>query len=192
MQYHTSFLNKLIEERGYTSFLEIGYGTGSNFRAINVKEKTSVDPAMYKDARYENTDANIHFVELDSDTFFNELDGRKKYDLVFIDGLHHSDQVERDITNAWKHLKKGGAVVLHDVNPANEEMTIVPRQTKQWTGDIYRAFDGLVTSSPELKWSVDPEDFGLALIEFDKDIKIAMPFVSGIDFATYKAKYFGA
>lgn len=187
MQYHTSFLNKLIEERGYTSFLEIGYGTGTNFNSIQVKEKTTVDPNIPTDPGVTPGD---NFFTGDSDSFFDQLDGRKKYDIIFIDGLHHADQLEKDITNAWQHLKKGGAIVLHDVNPANKEMTIVPRHTKQWTGDVYRAFDGLVTSFPELKWKVDPEDFGLAVIEYDKDVKIGTPFVSGIDFATYKVLYF--
>lgn len=183
MQYHTSYLNNLIEERGYTSFLEIGYGSGANFKSINIKEKTSVDP---------NVTEGIGVYKMDSDAFFDQLDGRTKYNLIFIDGLHHADQVERDIVNAWKHLKKGGAVVLHDVNPTTEEMARVPRETKQWCGTVYKAFDGLVTAFPQLKWSVDPKDFGIAVIEFDKDVKVGASFISNIDFATYKAKYFGA
>lgn len=180
---HTEFLNKLIEEREYQYFLEIGYGTGANFKAIQIKDKTSIDP---------NVTEGVGVYKMTSDAYFEGLDGRKKYDLILIDGLHHADQVERDIVNSWKHLKKGGALVIHDVNPANEQMTRVPRETKQWCGTVYKAFDGLVTTYPELKYTIDPDDFGIALIEFDKDVKIEPGFVSDIDFATYKEKCFGS
>lgn len=177
---HTEIIQKLIDEKDYTSFLEIGYGTGANFNSINIKEKTSVDPSAVS--------ANDDIHSLTSDEFFEQLDGRKKYDIIFIDGLHHADQVERDIVNSWRHLRKGGALVIHDVWPTNEEMTIVPRQTKQWTGDVYKAFDGLLQWY-EINYELDKDDFGTATILFDKDIKVDAGFTSDVSFDEYKFRY---
>ena len=38
----------------------------------------------------------------------------KKYDLIFVDGDHSSNQVEIDINNSWKILNKGGYLILDD------------------------------------------------------------------------------
>ena len=43
--------------------------------------------------------------------FFNNS---KKYDLIFVDGDHSSDQVKIDIDNSWKILNKGGYLILDD------------------------------------------------------------------------------
>ena len=42
------------------------------------------------------------------------------FDVIFIDGLHLADQVERDIDNALKFIKEDGFIILHDVNPPTE------------------------------------------------------------------------
>lgn len=178
---HTEHLNKLITENGYKSYLEIGYGTGENFKVISAATKVTIDPNI--------TGLGEGLFKGTSDEYFEQLDGRTKFDLIFIDGLHHCDQVERDILNSWKHLKKGGAIVLHDVWPTNEEMTHVPRETKQWAGDVFKAFHGLVDTYPALKWELSKDDYGIATIWFDKDVKIEPGFTSNISYADYKGKY---
>ena len=45
----------------------------------------------------------------------------RRYDLVFVDGLHIADQVERDIVNSLAALAPGGMVVLHDCNPKSRK-----------------------------------------------------------------------
>jgi len=40
--------------------------------------------------------------------------------VIFIDGLHLADQVDRDIANALNYIKEDGFVVLHDCNPPSE------------------------------------------------------------------------
>ncbi len=48
------------------------------------------------------------------------LSGDIKIDLIFIYGLHHAPQVDRDIENSFKYIKEDGFVVLHDCNPLTE------------------------------------------------------------------------
>jgi hypothetical protein len=38
----------------------------------------------------------------------------KKFDLIYVDGDHNSEQVSLDIKNSWKILNKGGYLILDD------------------------------------------------------------------------------
>lgn len=169
---HTELLQQLINEHSYKSYLEIGYGQGVNFNAIEVDKKVAVDPNM----NFEGFIEGCTYIHETSDTYFGSLDGRTKFDIAFIDGEHSADQVERDIINAWQHLKKGGALVIHDVWPDKEEMTRVPRETKIWTGDVFRAWAGLLEAYPDLKTDLIKDDYGIGVVYFDKDIKIEPGF----------------
>lgn len=123
----TNLINYIIKKQGYKSYLEIGVGTGKNFRDVKCKEKASVDPDDKVNATYRMTS---------DDYFMRHTYG---YDICFIDGLHHADQVRRDIENAWLRLDDGGCLILHDTNPDREEITHVPRDSKEWCGDVYKA-----------------------------------------------------
>lgn len=153
MHNRTKVLNKLIADNSYESYLEIGVGNTVNFQLIQAKTKIGVDPAC--SAKY--------FLQITSDEFFES--NAVKFDLIFIDGLHHSEQVERDIANAYKCLKKGGVLVLHDCNPFNEKMTIVPREQTQWTGDVYRAVMGFhMAYADKIKTMYFDDEYGLYAI----------------------------
>ena len=99
-----------------------------------------------------------------SDDFFESLDKNVKFDLIFIDGLHHYDQVLRDIRNSLKHLNKGGTIVCHDMLPDNEEMQIVPRQVESWTGDCWKAWAYLRMTRKDLSMIVLDTDHGIGII----------------------------
>lgn len=46
---------------------------------------------------------------------------KQKFDLVFIDGLHHSDQVLKDINNSLSFLEPNGVIMCHDILPSSEQ-----------------------------------------------------------------------
>ncbi|WP_332033754.1 class I SAM-dependent methyltransferase [Kaistella sp.] len=114
-------INFILEKiGGKTTYLEIGVrNPEDNFDKINASLKYSVDPG------YENEENNVDF-KLTSDEFFeklksgNILNPEIKFDVVFIDGLHLADQVEKDITNSLNYLKEDGFIVMHDCNPPTE------------------------------------------------------------------------
>lgn len=130
----TNLINYIIKKQGYKSYLEIGIGTGRNFKAIECEVKRGIDPEIPH---------TVNVYKCTSDVFFHDLFNTDhingEFDLIFIDGLHHADQVRRDIINAWECLNDGGCLVLHDTNPDREEITHVPRDSKEWTGDVYKA-----------------------------------------------------
>ena len=48
-----------------------------------------------------------------SDNFFEKIDG-EKFDLIYIDGNHHADNVLKDAKNSFKILNKGGFIIFDD------------------------------------------------------------------------------
>ena len=86
--YRWEIINREIKLNKYISYLEIGVENGFNFGKINAVKKLATDP--------DPKSAATHFMS--SDDFFKQ--NKKKFDIVFIDGLHHADQVYRDICNS--------------------------------------------------------------------------------------------
>lgn len=129
--HHTQLLNALIEKYGYKSYLEIGVqNPANNFNKINIhsRMKFGCDPEVH----------GLHIFKMSSDEFFATMVSDFKFDLIFIDGDHTKEQVKRDFENSLRCLSPNGRIVIHDVLPENETGTIVPRQTKQWWGDVYK------------------------------------------------------
>lgn len=127
---HTQLLNALIEKYNLKSYLEIGVNNpANNFDKIKCEYKEGVDPAVkHKDV-----------ASITSDQYFpRSIELGSSFDLIFIDGLHHADQVKRDFENSLKCLNDNGFIVIHDVLPQNERGTLVPRQTREWWGDVYK------------------------------------------------------
>jgi hypothetical protein len=88
-------INYLIEKYKVINYLEIGVFKGENIREIKAPHKDGVDPGI---EGYVPPEVNY---PMTSDNFFELIKGHDeiKYDLIFIDGLHHADQVAKDIQN---------------------------------------------------------------------------------------------
>lgn len=150
-------INELIKAHDLGSYLEIGVQNRVNFDKILCKVRHGVDP--------ESPAQDVMGVT--SDDFFSKFRA-KDYDIVFIDGLHHADQVERDIVNASQFAKW---IVLHDCNPPSEESQRVPRETKVWTGDVWRAFVGFRQKYPEFETYCHEFDFGVGVIKVERPVE---------------------
>jgi hypothetical protein len=162
----TTILNTLIERYNYHSYLEIGQGhRDQNFDWVNCIIKIGVDPNRILNAAYQMT--SDEYFALNHDAF----------DLIFIDGLHHADQVERDIIHALQVLKENGTIVVHDCNPSTKQMQIVPLPQGQtaWTGDGWRAWVKLRATRPDLMMVVLDTDYGLGIIRRGSQNMIDLP-----------------
>jgi len=124
----TDILNFIAKTIGAKTYLEIGVANGRNFRAIEVNHKIGVDPSPHSLSTHKTT----------SDAYFQTCD--IQFDLVFIDGLHNAEQVERDIQNSLKVLSKHGAIVLHDCNPPHKDAAKRNACTVCWCGDVYKGW----------------------------------------------------
>lgn len=181
MTNHTDLINFIASKIKALSYLEIGTNNCRNFEAINIKNKIGVDPDKSSPCANHVT----------SDEFFKT--NKLRFDIIFIDGLHHADQVKKDIINSWNCLNDNGIIVIHDCNPAEEKYTHVPRLTKQWTGDVYKVAASLIND----KITVDI-DYGCMVVPkmnkgiqftsepnwnyFDKNRKDLLKLISVEDF----------
>ena len=117
----TTSINFLLSiKQGDTTYLEIGVrNPDDNFKHITATSKYSVDPG------FEFAENPVDF-KMTSDVFFQKLSNNEvlsnttKFDVIFIDGLHLAEQVDKDVTNALHYIKEDGFVVLHDCNPPTE------------------------------------------------------------------------
>lgn len=124
-----SIIQSYINKYNYKNYLEIGVQAGHCFSAIKCENKTGVDPDS-------SSAATVHKT---SDDFFAE--NKEKFDIIFIDGLHHADTVLRDINNSLECLAEGGTILMHDCLPTNEFMQLIPLTTQcEWTGDTWKAY----------------------------------------------------
>jgi len=169
----SDIINQIIKERGYKKYLEIGLGDGQHFSDIKCDLKDCVDPNSTGSQLLNNNKGFLY--NEDSDDFF--LKNMVSYDLIFIDGLHHADQVERDIVNSWNCLNKGGLILIHDIKPKNFEEQVVPMGNyPTWTGDVWRAWYGLKNTYPKIKSYYIEEENGLGAIEKSRH-KLDLGFV---------------
>jgi len=153
-------INYLIKRNNFLNYLEIGVFAGDNIRKICAEHKDGVDPGsegvMVPEVNY----------KLTSDEFFYAIKEHDiKYDIIFIDGLHHSDQVDKDISNSLNHIVDNGFIILHDCNPLYYDMQLIPRQTIVWNGDVWKSAVKLITSRDDLTIRVVDTDFGVGIIQ---------------------------
>jgi hypothetical protein len=149
-------INYIISKHNLEKYLEIGIeGDAGNWRAIEAPFKYSIDITRNPYA--------MHMVS--SDTFFYQLN--HNFDFIFIDGDHHSNQVDKDIQNALKFISEDGFILCHDTCPHEEGMQIVPREQAGWCGDVWKSILRLRKSSYIYVQTL-ASDFGLTIIRKNK------------------------
>ena len=163
-----------------TYYLEIGVrNPNDNFNHIKANKKYSVDPGI------EFKENPVDF-KMTSDMFFYNLSLNKllpsdiKFDIIFIDGLHLAEQVNRDIINSLEYLNDDGFIILHDCNPPTEwharetfEYTKSPAEG-HWNGTTWKAF---------LKWRMEKSlfsccintDWGVGILSKKINIGVNIP-----------------
>lgn len=142
-------------------YLEIGVWTGETFKYVNSSNKDGVDPGQYCDCNYVN-------YKITSDEFFTNYI-TKKYDFIFIDGLHTAYQVSKDLFNSIRNLNDGGIVMLDDVYPhcKREQEPLDLTKSGAQTGDVWKAvyhvFDTLEEICDEILFFKNSERGNLVL-----------------------------
>lgn len=191
-----NFLLSLKQNRTY--YLEIGVrNPEDNFNHIKADIKYGVDPGL------EFKENPVDF-KLTSDDFFIKLSKNEilnnsiKFDIIFIDGLHLAEQVDRDIINSLLYIREDGFIVIHDCNPPSEwharekhDYHLTPANG-YWNGTTWKAF---------LKWRFNPDvysccidaDWGVGILSkkynIGKNIDYTNPFFEFDIFDRNRQKY---
>jgi SAM-dependent methyltransferase len=149
-------LNYLVDKNKYKSYLEIGVQDySSNCGKIIAEHKVAVDPFPRGKCDFVGT----------SDEYFDYISDDVKFDLIFIDGLHHSDQVVKDVEKSLKHLNEGGIIVVHDCLPENFSNQVRIDHGGEWTGDVWKAIVYLKGRREDLDIKVVDHDWGCGIIQ---------------------------
>lgn len=171
-------INYLIEQNGYKDYLEVGVQDYySCCDKIKAPSKTSIDPAPRNRCDYIMT----------SDEFFDQLPSTVTYDIIFIDGLHHREQVYRDIINSLDHLKDGGTIVVHDCMPMSESEQVRDDHGGPWMGDVWKAIVDLKSERKDLEILTVNHDCGCGIIRKGKQALIEVN--EELSWESYKKNY---
>jgi hypothetical protein len=175
--YRWDLIQHIIDKYSFKNYLEIGCDKNQSFSRINVKNKVGVDPVSGGTIR----DTSDNFFKINKD----------KYDIIFIDGLHHYDQVSRDIKNSLEILNQNGFILIHDCLPRSIAHQAIPRYRGSWNGDVWksivemRTLDNIETYTCQI-------DFGVGVIRNIKNsdvLKINLNDFSKLKFKDYYHNY---
>ncbi|WP_155905135.1 class I SAM-dependent methyltransferase [Methylopila sp. M107] len=146
-----------------SGYLEIGVQHGHSIVLARCPA-VGVDPAPNLIFPLPNT---TRIVEMTSDAFFAaEPNGPGlSVDFAFIDGMHAFEYALRDFMNVEKVSNASTIVVVDDIFPNNEVQARRKRETRSWTGDVYRLVRCLREKRPDLVLiEIDTKPTGLLLI----------------------------
>jgi hypothetical protein len=155
-------INTLIKKNNYKRYLEIGIQQGICFSHVNCEYKVGVDPARDSSATFKIT----------SDEFFKNLNKNEKFDIIFIDGLHISEQVDKDIENSLNVLNDNGTILLHDCNPIIEDHAKEYPIQDTWMGTVYLSIIKLRLYRDDLSITTIDTDAGVGILTKNKSNKL--------------------
>lgn len=180
-------------------YLEIGIANGITFNKTHFIDKIGVDPSPY----FKNNTIIIKT----SDIFFLELDKNIFFDIIFIDGMHQSEYVLKDINNSINFLSDNGKIILDDILPVSfDEQLKIPNKhiyidgilkaKQSWTGDVWKVMYYILlnfSDSINFKYFSHKNYRGVAVINIKKKFQIDENNISIInnynyqnDFINYK------
>jgi len=146
------------------NYLEIGCRHGASL-ALSAVPSIGIDPAFELRQEF---DPEIRLFEMTSDAFFAAQDPARVFgapvDFAFIDGMHLAEFALRDFMNIERSSHSGGVIAIDDILPDAMEYATRERNTKIWTGDIYRTVLALRELRPQLDirvYSIEMKGFCL-------------------------------
>lgn len=190
----TEVINFLIKQNNYTSYLEIGIDNpDNNFNKIKIEDKTGVDPydkklrvaTHWNDDNVGKFSKQIQYV-MTSDEFFKQ--NQKKFDIVFIDGLHLDFQVKKDIENSLNFLNENGIIVLHDCLPERYEGQLERDIGYGWWGTVWKTFAFYRINRDDLNMKTIDTDCGLGIIQKGNQKKYELESGEGIEWDLFIKK----
>ena len=167
---YLNFLQRVHEVLEPPTYLEIGIRHGDSL-ALARSASVGVDPAY--EIRPELADelpADTALFRETSDEYFDRPDplaplGGLPAGLAFIDGLHLVEYALLDFINVERHAQWTSVVVFDDIFPSDAEMAARKRETRLWTGDVYKILAILARHRRDLIClRVDTEPTGLLLV----------------------------
>jgi Methyltransferase domain len=155
-------LNTLTSKFENCRYLEIGSFKRETFIQIQATVKHDVEPfpqgfipTFYKTSH--------DFFKNDSYEIVSSSLKLRQYDVIFIDGLHHCEQVIEDTFYSSLMLSPKGYIVIHDCLPEKETHASRTQIDNLWMGDVWKAQAWLVNKFPNV-YTIENSDCGCGII----------------------------
>ena len=168
-------ISQVIMKKGYenSNYLEIGCFDDKAFNSIPLplEQKIGIDPVQ----------GGTH--RMTSDDFFSS--NKKKFDVIFIDGLHTYEQCSKDCINAMNFLNKDGIIIFHDMMPRHKT-----EESPKFSGDVWKvAYD--LTKSKNVNFIIANMDQGVGLLKVTSNSNyIKQLEIKNKNFDDYKNFYY--
>jgi|688.fasta_scaffold175332_2 hypothetical protein len=196
--YRYDLINQLIKKFGFKNYLEIGVSDPSEcFDNVICENKMGVDPGL------EFPDNPVKY-PMTSDNFFLQLENGKldldpgfRWDIIFIDGLHISTQVMKDVINSLYHLNPNGYILLHDCNPETyfmqREDYYIDGVQHPWNGTVWKVIYNLRATRDDLQVCTVNTDWGVGVIRRGNfnPIKFDNPFYEYNQMSNFRRRDLG-
>jgi hypothetical protein len=164
---YLAFLQQLHALLADPPYLEIGIRHGDSL-ALARSRAVGVDPGFTLKTELS---AGVTLFEETSDEFFDrpaplEPLGGDRVGLSFIDGMHLAEFVLRDFINVERHAVWSSVIVFDDILPRTVDEAARYRQTRAWTGDVYKILGTLARHRPDLivlRVNTEPTGLGVVL-----------------------------
>ena len=138
--------HQLLQPRFYT---EIGVEYGNSLRLADCPA-LGIDPAPQLTAPLDPR----HKISLTtSDDFFMLTDAASQLqpiDLSYIDGMHQIEFALKDFMHMERYCHAGSVVIVDDIYPAHALQGERIRQSRYWTGDVWKMINILENVRPDL------------------------------------------
>lgn len=209
----SQIINKLTNKTD--KYLEIGVEFGECFNEVHFSDKIGVDP----DPKFSPTNGKLF--KLTSDEYFlqyniidtlsidsfNKIEESHLFNVIFIDGMHQTEFVLRDINNSIRVLSQKGLIFIDDILPLNynEQLKIpikhyyengILKYGENWTGDVWKVIYHLLKNYKEyidiFKYYNNINFRGIGMFQFkevfqinENDINIINQYSYFDDFSKY-------
>ena len=189
---------------GALATLEVGVEYGLTFHALRAPYRVAVDPQFRFDVPTPRVTQQIEYHEVPSDEYFGKRHfGARKFDVIYLDGLHTFEQILRDTLNAVECLADDGVIIIDDVLPTTyssslprvEDVLLVRHHRSSeaadeaWMGDVYRLVFFVAIFMQGWQYATIAENHGQLVMW--RGIREAVPYpqatvasIGDMDFAT--------
>lgn len=121
--WHVAVIQQLVVTYPNCRYLEIGVRHATCWNRVaplaHAAEGVDIDAGVLE--HVVGDQGTIHI--LPSDDYFRDVVADRQFEVIFLDGDHNFEQVDKDFANALKQLTPDGTIVLHDTWPGSRDQT---------------------------------------------------------------------
>jgi hypothetical protein len=143
------FLQRVHEHLDPRFYLEIGVFDGASLalascNAIGIDPEPVLTHELRPSHRISRTTSDDFFHLTEQPVLLPRID------LAYIDGMHLAEYVLKDFMNVERHCDRFSVIVIDDIYPAHPLQAERERQSRFWTGDVWKIIPILRGARPDL------------------------------------------